>query len=132
MGHGVAGGAIEILAKLVFVIAAAYFFVLDQPIFTNTWKRPALPGFQYDWDRLRGADRIWAASFEADRPGLVIAVVVTIGLSILGVSNAVVLGLVAGLLEFIPILGPFIAGAIAALVAFFQGSNWWGRLPPSP
>jgi len=55
--------------------------------------------------------------------------VVTIGLSLLGVRNALVLGLVSGLLEFIPILGPFIAGAIAALVAFFQGSNWWGLTP---
>jgi predicted PurR-regulated permease PerM len=39
------------------------------------------------------------------------------------------LGLVSGLLEFLPIVGPFVAGAIAALVAFFQGSNWWGLDP---
>jgi predicted PurR-regulated permease PerM len=59
----------------------------------------------------------------------VIAVVVTIGLSIIGVRNALVLGLVSGLLEFLPIVGPVVAGAIAALVAFFQGSNWWGLDP---
>ena len=126
-----AGGAIEILARVVFVIAAAYFLTLDQPVFTKAWKRPALPGFQYDWDRLRVAlDRIWAAFLLGQIVlGLVIAVVVTLGLSLLGVRNAVVLGLVAGILEFIPILGPFIAGAIAVLVAFFQGSNWWGLTP---
>ncbi len=126
-----AGGAIETLARVVFVIAAAYFFTLDQPIFTNAFKRPALPGFQYDWDRLRSAlDRIWAAFLRGQIIlGLVIAVVVTVGLSLLGVRNAAVLGLVAGILEFIPILGPFVAGAIATLVAFFQGSNWWGLTP---
>jgi predicted PurR-regulated permease PerM len=75
-------------------------------------------------------DRIWAAFLRGQIIlGLVIAVVVTLGLSLLGVRNAAVLGLVAGILEFIPILGPFVAGAIAALVAFFQGSNWWGLTP---
>ena len=112
-------------------MAAAYFFTLDQPIFGDLWKRTALPGFQYDWTRLQAAlDRIWAAFLRGQIVlGLVIAVVVTIGLSILGVRNALVLGLVSGLLEFLPIVGPVVAGAIAALVAFFQGSNWWGLDP---
>ena len=123
-----AGRAIETLARLAFVMAAAYFFTLDQPVFTGMWKRTAVPGFQYDWTRLQAAlDRIWAAFLRGQIVlGLVIAVVVTLGLSILGVRNALVLGLVSGLLEFLPIVGPFVAGAIAALVAFFQGSNWWG------
>jgi predicted PurR-regulated permease PerM len=126
-----AGGAIETLVRLVFVMAAAYFFTLDQPIFGEMWKRTALPGFQYDWTRLQAAlDRVWAAFLRGQIVlGLVIAVVVTIGLSILGVRNALVLGLVSGLLEFLPIVGPVVAGAIAALVAFFQGSNWWGLDP---
>ncbi len=126
-----AGGAIETVVRLVFIMAAAYFFTLDQPIFGDLWKRTALPGFQYDWTRLQAAlDRIWAAFLRGQIVlGLVIAVVVTIGLSIIGVRNALVLGLVSGLLEFLPIVGPVVAGAIAALVAFFQGSNWWGLDP---
>jgi predicted PurR-regulated permease PerM len=126
-----AGGAIETVARLAFILAAAYFFTLDQPIFTELWKRTVLPGYQYDWSRLQVAlDRIWAAFLRGQIVlGLVIAIVVTIGLSVIGVRNALVLGLVSGLLEFIPIVGPFVAGAIAALVAFFQGSNWWGLDP---
>jgi predicted PurR-regulated permease PerM len=126
-----AGGAIETVIRLVFIMAAAYFFTLDQPVFGDLWKRTALPGFQYDWTRLQAAlDRIWAAFLRGQIVlGLVIAVVVTIGLSIIGVRNALVLGLVSGLLEFLPIVGPVVAGAIAALVAFFQGSNWWGLDP---
>lgn len=126
-----AGGAIETLAKIGFVMVAAYFLTLDQPVFTEMWKRTALPGYQYDWSRLQTAlDRIWVAFLRGQIVlGLVIATVVTVGLSILGVRNALVLGLVSGLLEFMPIVGPFVAGAIAALVAFFQGSNWWGLDP---
>jgi predicted PurR-regulated permease PerM len=126
-----AGGAIETVVRTVFIMAAAYFFTLDQPIFGEVWKRTALPGFQYDWTRLQAAlDRIWAAFLRGQIVlGLVIATVVTLGLSILGVRNALVLGLVSGLLEFIPIVGPVVAGSIAALVSFFQGSNWWGLDP---
>lgn len=127
----IAGGAIESIARTVFVLAAAYYLTLDQLVLNATWKRSVIPGFEYDWNRLRrGLDRVWAAFLRGQIVlGLVIAVVVTIGLSILGVSNALVLGLVSGLLEFIPLVGPVVAGGIAALVAFFQGSNWWGLQP---
>jgi len=126
-----AGGAIETIARAIFVLAAAYFLTLDHPAFSQVWKRPLLPGYEDDWARLRLAlDRIWAAFLRGQIIlGIVIAVVVTIGLSILGLRNALVLGLVSGLLEFLPIVGPFVAGAIAALVALFQGSNWWGLDP---
>ncbi len=40
--------------------------------------------------------------------------------SAIGVPNAVLLGLMAGLLEFIPLFGPWGAGAAATLVAFVE------------
>lgn len=43
-----------------------------------------------------------------------------IGLSVLNVQYALTLALVAGLLEIIPLIGPFIAGAIAVFFAFLQ------------
>jgi predicted PurR-regulated permease PerM len=42
--------------------------------------------------------------------GLIIAVLTTIGLSIIGVPFALVLGIVAGMLEIIPVVGPIIGG----------------------
>lgn len=44
-----------------------------------------------------------------------------IGLWLVGVPNALVLGVVAGLLEFVPILGPFIAAVPGVLLAFALG-----------
>lgn len=61
--------------------------------------------------------------------GVVVGSAVALVLSILGVKFALGLGLIAGLMEFIPIFGPFIAGAVAGLVALFQVQNWFG-LPP--
>jgi predicted PurR-regulated permease PerM len=51
----------------------------------------------------------------------VVGVAVSTGLSVLGMPLALALGLIAGLLEFVPFFGPIAAGALAVLVAFAQG-----------
>ena len=48
--------------------------------------------------------------------GLIVGVIVTIGLLALQVPFAVVLGIVAGLTELVPIIGPWIGGAAGVLV----------------
>ena len=49
--------------------------------------------------------------------GLVVGGLVTVGLLLLGVPFALILGIVAGLTELIPIVGPWIGGAAGVLVA---------------
>jgi predicted PurR-regulated permease PerM len=71
--------------------------------------------------------RIWQAFFRGQLLlGAVVGVLVTIVLSLMGLRFSLGLGIIAGLLEFVPMFGPAIAGAIAVLVALFQGGNWWG------
>ncbi len=48
--------------------------------------------------------------------GLIVGVIVTVGLLLLGVPFAFILGIVAGLTELIPIIGPWIGGAAGVLV----------------
>ncbi|HEX2981173.1 MAG TPA: AI-2E family transporter, partial [Anaerolineaceae bacterium] len=55
---------------------------------------------------------------------LIIGVVIWLGLTILGVPGAVYLGIVAGLLEIVPNLGPVIAAIPAVIVALLQGSTY--------
>ncbi len=52
---------------------------------------------------------------------VVIGVTVSIGLSVLDMPMALALGLIAGLLEFVPFFGPIASGLLAVLVAFAQG-----------
>lgn len=52
---------------------------------------------------------------------LIIAVLVTLGLWLLGMPLALSLGVIAGVAELIPIFGPFIASVPAILLAFLQG-----------
>ncbi|MDP3953454.1 MAG: AI-2E family transporter [bacterium] len=48
---------------------------------------------------------------------LVVGTLAFTGLSLLGVKYALVLGIIAGVLELIPIVGPIFAGALAVMVA---------------
>ncbi len=62
--------------------------------------------------------------------GLIIGVVVGIGALILGLPYALLLGVVAGFTELIPIVGPILGAVPAVLIAFVQPpwGRWWGVL----
>jgi predicted PurR-regulated permease PerM len=53
---------------------------------------------------------------------LLVGLMTAVGAAALGLPNAILLGLLAGGLDFVPTLGPAVAMAIAALVAWTQGS----------
>lgn len=52
---------------------------------------------------------------------VVVGVASALGLSLLGIPLAMILGLIAGMLDFIPYLGPIMAGVPAVLIAFSDG-----------
>ncbi len=53
--------------------------------------------------------------------GLIIAILVYLGLVILGVENALLLAVLTGVLELIPVFGPILASIPAILTAFIGG-----------
>lgn len=55
---------------------------------------------------------------------LAVAVMITVGLWILGVPLPLFLGLIAGLFSFVPILGPLVSWVPAALIAFLVGPQY--------
>ena len=62
---------------------------------------------------------------------LAVGLLTGIGLGLLGAPFAVALGLIAGLMEFIPYIGPFVAAIPAILVGFAEGPQlalWIGLL----
>jgi hypothetical protein len=58
--------------------------------------------------------------------GVIVGVIQGVGLWLLGVPYALVLAVVAGVLEFVPVIGPLVLGIIAALVASFD--SWHAAL----
>lgn len=60
--------------------------------------------------------------------GVIIGVLTYLGLSILGVENALLLAVVAALFELIPVFGPILAAVPAAAFGFLQGGLTLGFL----
>jgi predicted PurR-regulated permease PerM len=52
---------------------------------------------------------------------LFVGATTAIGLAVLGVPLALTVGLIAGVLAFVPFFGPIASGALAVLLAFTQG-----------
>jgi predicted PurR-regulated permease PerM len=123
-----AAGAFGYVSRLIFVLAASYFLTLDQPRLQGLWEQSLVPGYEEDWRRIRRAlEGIWSAFLRGQVIlAVVVALIVWLALTILGVRYAGALALLAGLLEFMPILGPFLAGTVTAVVALLQGTNAWG------
>jgi predicted PurR-regulated permease PerM len=58
-----------------------------------------------------------------------LGIMIGVMLSVLGVSYAPVLGILAFVLDFIPYIGATVSFLIGTLVALFQGGNWLGLEP---
>jgi predicted PurR-regulated permease PerM len=126
-----ATGAIESIINLIFVLAVSYFLIVDYNRVRAALINIAVPGYEEDFKRLRVALlRIWNAFLRGQllvvaSTGVLTAIVITM----LNVRFSLGLGVLGGIAKFVPILGPISAGAIAALVAFFQPTNWFGITP---
>jgi predicted PurR-regulated permease PerM len=128
----VATSTVRTVANIIFLLVVSVYLAIDQPHFDSYILRFTEPtGYRRDAELLlRDLKDSWAAYLRGQVIlGLVIFVVVWIGLTLLGVENALALGIVAGLLEFIPTVGPVVSTAIAMLFTFFQPTNYLG-LPP--
>ncbi|GAB4279165.1 MAG: AI-2E family transporter [Candidatus Promineifilaceae bacterium] len=126
---GLASATLRWTGYLLFIYVVSIYIANEIPKvggYVGDFAQP--PGYRKDAERLtKEFGRIWSAYLRGQVIlGLVIFFVVWIGLSVLGVRNALALGLLSGLLEFIPVIGPLIGTVTAVIVAFFQQSNYLG------
>lgn len=123
--------AVNALMWLIFVLAVSYYLLHDFPRLGPGIDRMAMPGYSGDVHRLRRELAvIWHAFLRGQVVlGLVMGVTTAVVMTALGVRYSLVLGLLAGLTEFVPIIGPLLASAVAVLVALFQDGNWLGLSP---
>ena len=113
---------VEGLAHAVFVLAIAYFVVLDSPRLQERWSGLTIPRYESDVRRIQTAlGRIWHAFLRGQFLIVLITGLLTmILMSLLGVRYAVALGVLMGLAKLVPIVGPFSVGVVSALVALLQ------------
>ncbi|HLB45736.1 MAG TPA: AI-2E family transporter [Anaerolineales bacterium] len=129
---GAVSGAAELFGWALFVLVISFYIVKDMPGLGSALDRYATdPGYQHDVATLTHEFKhIWNAFLRGQAIlGITIGVIVWIGLTILGVRFAFGLALLSGIVEFLPIIGPIIAGAVAVGVALFQDTNWFNLSP---
>ena len=118
--------AINVLTYLPYIILIpilAFFFLKD----ADSFRRSALMMLPQGRIRWRGDELFQdinstlAAYIRAQLTScLIIGSICTVAFYVFGVRYALVLGLVAGMLEFIPLLGPVVVAVLAGTVAGFD------------
>jgi predicted PurR-regulated permease PerM len=113
---------------LIFVLVITFYLLKDGERIIAQLDRLPPPSYRDDFVRLRlEIAEVWQAFLRGQLLlSIVIAIFVTIGCMALGVRYAPVLGLIAGLLEVIPNIGPTVAAVPAILLALFQEETFLG------
>jgi predicted PurR-regulated permease PerM len=126
------GSTVNVFTKVLFTFIVSVYLAFEMGRLGGYVSGSVYqPGYRRDAERiLREFDRIWRAYLRGQIIlGFIIFLCVWISLSILGVQNAFALGVLSGALEFLPVIGPFIGTAAAAIVSFFQPANPFGLDP---
>ena len=113
------GGVLGAIGNVIIIIFVGIYFAASPQLYTNgairlvpQGKRPRAREVQQELGHTLAS---WLLGKAASM--LIVGIATSIGLSMLGVPLALILGIIAGLLDFIPYLGPIMAGVPAVLLA---------------
>ncbi len=129
----VAQGTIDVVLEvasgafwLIIVLIAAFYLVKDADRLVTQLDNLAPPGYRDDFVRLRKQiTAVWNAFLRGQLVmSLLMVAITTVAAMAVGLPYAFVLGLLAGVAEFVPNLGPIVALIPAVLLALFQGSTF--------
>jgi len=119
-----------LLEFLVFLIGT-FFFLRDWPRLIEWIRRMVPPASRHELLPLGEQVSILLSRYVRGQLLLVVimSTATTIGLTLFGVPFSLLLGIVTGVLEVIPIIGPITAGAVACLVALGNPNPFgWSQL----
>ena len=120
--------AVSTTVRVLLFLFTTIYLLLDGPRIKRNL--PRLIPSAYRAEALQLAGTINATWMSYIRGELILFAIMSvasfIGLSVLGVPGAVPLAVATGLLELVPLVGPYTAGALAVSVAYLNGSNPFG------
>ena len=123
------GVAVEVVGSLawsIFILITSFYFLKDSSKL-NAWLEGLPPAaYRGEFVALKAQlNLVWSAFF---RGQLILATVVAAGFTVVGAAiglpYALAMGVLAGLMEFLPSLGHAIWLLIATLLVLFRGSSW--------
>jgi len=119
-------GVVSIVIRVIFIGIVSFYLTKDGPAIGRWLAQWVPPRLRHGVARLREElSALWRAFFRgqlllATTVGLILGVL----MAALGMKNALILGLLAFILEFLPSVGHGIWLTIAVPLALFQGSLW--------
>jgi predicted PurR-regulated permease PerM/phosphoglycolate phosphatase-like HAD superfamily hydrolase len=119
----------NVASSLLWIVAIAvisFYLVKDADRLRIFLDRMAPPGYTEELGRLREEiNLVWKAFFRGQVVlGFIIGLIVWIAMMVVGLPNAALMGLLAGILEVIPNFGPVLATIPAVITALFRGSTY--------
>jgi predicted PurR-regulated permease PerM len=120
----IAGGIAEGAFWLIFILIASFYLVKDIDRVIEMIDNMAPPGYRDDFVQLRHRiTDVWHAFLRGQSLlALILAAVTTAIFGAIGVPYAWAMGLLAGILAFIPNVGQVVAAVPPILLAYFRGS----------
>jgi len=114
------------LAWFLVILVSTFYFLKDSDRLGNWLIDLAPPDHQDDVRRFLGElNRIWSAYLRGQLTLMfLIAVITSVGMAAVGLRGAVGVGILAGIFDIVPSMGPLAAGVIAGLVALIFGSSY--------
>jgi predicted PurR-regulated permease PerM len=119
---GIAGGFIW----AIFILVVGYYLLLDGSRFSDWLDSWIPPDYADEFSQLRREiDAVWKAYFIGQLTlALIVGGVIGVSTALLGIKSALLLGIVAALLELIPNWGYSISGIVGVIFAYFQESSY--------
>ncbi len=117
-------GAVSGLLWLIFVLIISFYMLKDFDRIGTYLDRLPPPPYREDLAAVRmEISQIWNAFLRGQLLlSLVVGTAVGVSTWLVGVPNALVLAVLAGILEILPTIGPVLAAIPGITLAFFQGS----------
>ncbi len=123
---GVLTGILTSLVWVVYIFMISLYLVKDSDALINWLEQLPPPNDRVDFHRLREeVAAIWRAFFRGQLLlALIVSIIISVETSIIGLRFSLVMGLLAGLLEFLPSIGHTIWIILAGALALLGGSTW--------
>ncbi len=126
-------GVVTTIIEIIFIGIVSFYITKDGPQMGQALGQWVPPNLRYDFYRLwKQLRTLWRAFFRGQLLlATTVGVIISVLMAILGIENALILGLLAFFLEFLPSVGHVLWLAVAVPLVAFEGSLWiplphWG------
>lgn len=111
---------------VIFILVFSFYLIKDGHVLGKSIEGLVPPNYRQDYIRLIDEiNLVWGSYFRGQLVlALVVSLIFTVAGLILGIPFFLAMGILAGLLEFLPSIGHAIWLVIAVILALFVGSTW--------